>query len=186
MIEIRCSEKEKELIMGAISNNSPVVHGNCKGINCPVHSACGNYPAITDCSEILKKEIKWDIVEDDRIITENRLSLYSKLEDDTNERAEEIAKYLDLVYRNYHVKYEITNTNVIINVYDRDDDYSDGITMTHEQFSSSTYLNIANEIYSAKKKEKEKAERFAKEKDKLVKEEAERKEFERLQAKFGK
>lgn len=116
-------------------------------------------------------------------MTVSELILYYRLEDEIDERAEEICEVLDLLYRCY-VKPVVNKDNIRMEILDYENNEVDSLTMTFEQFVSDNYLNCARGIRKKDKEQKIKAEIEAKRLAEVKAKENRRKQYELLKKEF--
>ena len=116
-------------------------------------------------------------------MTVSELMLYYRLEDEIDERAEEICEVLDLLYRCY-VKPVVNKDNIRMEILDYENNEVDSLTMTFEQFVSDNYLNCVRGIRKKDKEQKIKAEIEAKRLAEVKAKENRRKQYKLLKKEF--
>lgn len=95
------------------------------------------------------------------------LCFYERLDDEIDARAYEICKELDLLCISTYEVF-VANGKVIINIIDNENACVDHLRMTFEQFSSNDYLEKAKKVRRADIEQKERAEKEAKERQKII------------------
>ena len=119
-------------------------------------------------------------------MTVPELMLYSRLEDEIYDRARDICRDLDMLYKadvKFYLDYDVKNT-IRMRIFDCEDDEVDYITMSFEDFASDDYIHIARKIRNEDKAKRKKAEQEAKKQKELEEKETRRQMYEQLKKEF--
>ena len=116
-------------------------------------------------------------------MTVPELMIYSRLEDEIYDRARDICRDLDLLYKTDVEPYVGTST-IRMSIIDCEDDEVDYITMSFEDFASDDYIHIARKIRNEDKAKRKKAEQEAKKQKELEEKETRRQMYEQLKKEF--
>ena len=115
-------------------------------------------------------------------MTVPELMLYSRLEDEIYDRARDICRDLDLLYKT-DVEPYVGTSSIRMSIICENDEV-DCITMSFEDFASDDYIHIARKIRNEDKAKRKKAEQEAKKQKELEEKEIRRQMYEQLKKEF--